>query len=34
MISWEHRNEPSGSSKGREFLEEQSDYYFLKDSVP
>jgi hypothetical protein len=26
----EHGNEPSGSIKGEEFLDQQSDYYFLK----
>jgi len=29
----EHRNKPSGSIKGEEFLDDQSDYKIFKDSA-
>jgi len=31
---YERDNEPSGSTKGREFLDQVIDYQFLKNSVP
>jgi VanZ family protein len=32
--SCEHSNKPSGSIKGREFLDQLNDYQHLKDSAP
>jgi hypothetical protein len=32
--SFGHGNESSGSIKGKQFLNEPSDWYVLKDSVP
>jgi hypothetical protein len=32
--SFEHGNQSFSSIKGGEFLEQQNDYYFRKDSAP